>query len=766
MDYAIYLHHHKPHLSTKKMKFLSLATWKYAFRDEAVQVTPRADHAEIINKMVASKNSLIYPKRVTSGRYKSRKKKNQLPTEEPPIPTAEEPLPSIPPIKVANHPNLPKLPDPPSTQDDDLPLYGPDTDPHTPEPERGVEDETIRESIEKPGKKNMILPDDFFREDLPDLKLDFEAEELSYQVLRVNPDGTVEYRDQKPKSKFYSRVHVVDLKFEKNADRVQDKYFFSFAAQQSLGKALSEWPKESLQAMIKEIEGLLERGVWTGVLKSSLSKADRKRTTRSSAFVKKKIDQLNKTEKWKARIVTDGSMQDKTLYQQQDISSPTVQLHSIFTLASIAAAEGLKVKTMDVAQAYLNADMPRNIYVSLDPKVAKILVEEVDGSYAQYLDSEGKILVKLNKAQYGCVESARLWYSTFSKFLVSKGFEVNPLDPCVLTRVNEFGEKIYAAIYVDDIFAIGDRQEDLDIFQGELEEIFGKMAVTDGSKHQYLGVLFDFSIQGKVKITMEKFLTEIIEDNLVTSVAETPAAENLLNTSKSSPLLSHEESEKFHRTVCQLLYAAIRARPDIALPVIFLTSRVTKATLDDAHKLRRVLRYVSGTRDLGITLGADETGELRIITYADASFGVHMDGKSHSGMYMSFGRGPIWIKSIKQKTVTKSSTEAELVALSDASSLTQYHTSFLDSLGYDVGPAKLYQDNMSTMNLAMNGRSNSDRTKHIKLRYFFIKQFTDNGELELEYCPTDLMIADILTKPLQGATFKRLRDLLLGVTTN
>jgi hypothetical protein len=218
--------------------------------------------------------------------------------------------------------------------------------------------------------------------------------------------------------------------------------------------------------------------------------------------------------------------------------------------------------------------------------------------------------------------------------------------------------------------------------------------------------------------------------------------------------------------VCQLLYAAIRARPDIALPVIFLTSRVTKTTLDDAHKLRRILKYVNGTRNLGITLGADETGELRIITYADASFGVHMDGKSHSGMYMSFGRGPIWIKSVKQKIVTKSSTEAELVALSDASSLTQYHINFLESLGYDVGPAKLYQDNMSTMNLAMNGRSNSDRTKHIKLRYFFIKQFIDNGEFELEYCPTDMMIADILTKPLQGATFKRLRDLLLGVTTN
>ena len=71
-----------------------------------------------------------------------------------------------------------------------------------------------------------------------------------------------------------------------------------------------------------------------------------------------------------------------------------------------------------------------------------------------------------------------------------------------------------------------------------------------------------------------------------------------------------------------------------------------------------------------------------------------------------------------------------------------------------------------TMSLAKNGKSNSDRTKHTKLRYFFIKQFLDSGEFELIHCPTDLMIADILTKPLQGETFKRLRDLLMGVTTN
>ena len=121
-------------------------------------------------------------------------------------------------------------------------------------------------------------------------------------------------------------------------------------------------------------------------------------------------------------------------------------------------------------------------------------------------------------------------------------------------------------------------------------------------------------------------------------------------------------------------------------------------------------------------------------------------------------------KSVKQKIVTKSSTEGELVTLSDASSIAAGQLNFLKSMGLDFGSVTMFQDNMSTMRLANNGRSNSDRTKHIKLRYFFVKQYLDSGEFVLVHCPTDIMVADILTKPLHGDLFKRLRGLLLGYT--
>ena len=119
---------------------------------------------------------------------------------------------------------------------------------------------------------------------------------------------------------------------------------------------------------------------------------------------------------------------------------------------------------------------------------------------------------------------------------------------------------------------------------------------------------------------------------------------------------------------------------------------------------------------------------------------------------------------MKQKIVCRSSTESELVALSDAISLAAYELQFMISLGMEMGHAQVYQDNTSTIRMAQNRKSCSDRTKHIKLRYFFIKQYLDSGEFVATHCPTEIMTADILTKPLQGKSFKDMRDRLLGYT--
>jgi tagatose-1,6-bisphosphate aldolase non-catalytic subunit AgaZ/GatZ len=152
----------------------------------------------------------------------------------------------------------------------------------------------------------------------------------------------------------------------------------------------------------------------------------------------------------------------------------------------------------------------------------------------------------------------------------------------------------------------------------------------------------------------------------------------------------------------------------------------------------------------------------RIKAFIDASYGVHKDCKSHSGLCITLGSGPIMTKSTKQKIVTKSSTEAELVAESDFASEAMASRDFLAAQGELTDAAVIFQDNMSTIAMIDNGYSKSDRSRHINIRYFWTKERVDMGELSIVYLPTDEMIADILTKPLQGDKFIKLRSLLLN----
>jgi hypothetical protein len=178
------------------------------------------------------------------------------------------------------------------------------------------------------------------------------------------------------------------------------------------------------------------------------------------------------------------------------------------------------------------------------------------------------------------------------------------------------------------------------------------------------------------------------------------------------------------------------------------------------EKLQRVMRYINGTRKLGLKLSHNSSATIN--AYIDASYGVHTDYRSHTGMVITLGSGGTDIRSTKQKLNTKSSTEAELVALSDMCGKVIWHREFLIGQGMNPPPARVYQDNQSTIALVENGKSNSDRTRHVSIRYFWVKDRIRNQEIEVIYCPTDDMVADILTKPLVGKQFIHLRNMLLN----
>ena len=176
---------------------------------------------------------------------------------------------------------------------------------------------------------------------------------------------------------------------------------------------------------------------------------------------------------------------------------------------------------------------------------------------------------------------------------------------------------------------------------------------------------FDFSKEGCVKMTMEGFVQDLIEGcKDMPGTENTPARANLFTMpDESDSPLPNNLRERFHSITAKLLYLSKRTRPDILTAVALLTKRVLRPQRDDYDKLTRTIQYTRGSQHTGITFEVYEP--IHVIAYIDASFAIHPDMKSHTGSVITLGKGAIYAKSGTQRLMTKSSTEAELVALSD-----------------------------------------------------------------------------------------------------
>jgi hypothetical protein len=187
--------------------------------------------------------------------------------------------------------------------------------------------------------------------------------------------------------------------------------------------------------------------------------------------------------------------------------------------------------------------------------------------------------------------------------------------------------------------------------------------------------------------------------------AATPARKTLLNVDKHANFLSQQDAKIFHSITAKLLYVAIRARLDILLTVGFLGTRVSKCTIADQQKLRRLLEYIKGSMGEEYILGADNLAEMR--TWTNASVAVHPDMRSHTGGSISYGHGGVGCKSTKQKTTMKSSTHAEMAGVSDYLPNTIWMTRFMTEQGYPPKTSYLEQDNESAIELEVNGRTSA-----------------------------------------------------------
>ena len=522
-------------------------------------------------------------------------------------------------------------------------------------------------------------------------------------------------------------------------------------------KALRSRGTAALESIIKELSQMINKRVWSYRLIGKLNSEERKKIITCSMFLKEKFDSNGKFEKLKSRLVAHGNQQPK---EETKRSSPTVDMTSVFLLAAVAAYENSRVCTIDIGGAFLEAAMTgETVYLRLD-KLMTQLLEQIDPGCVPFVQNE-QLIVKLDKALYGCLQASLLWYNKLTDVLFAGGFERNPYDPCVFSKRDADGGRCTLCVHVDDLLIVDCTDYCMEQLVKHLGNNFDDVKVHNGSQHSYLGMTLDFSVAGSVRVSMSFYVALLLDEYAVTGFAVTPAEEWLFDI-RDSPALSDSERMRFHSAVAKLLFLAKRVRPDILTAVSFLTTRVQKPDCDDLKKLGRVLKYLNKTRDLVMILCPSCINEVEV--YVDASYGTHPDGKSHTGRVVSLGRGAaVASVSTKQKIVTKSSTESELVGLSDSVSDGISAAEFLRSLGYEVKPVVFNQDNMSTIRLAENGASASRRTRHINVRYFFIKERIDSGEVKVSYLPTREMLADLLTKPVQGKLFAKLRDRLLGL---
>lgn len=509
-----------------------------------------------------------------------------------------------------------------------------------------------------------------------------------------------------------------------------------------------------------ELTLMIERDVFEPVNILNLSPDELKSRIPSMLFCKEKKDATGKVIKFKSRFTAGGHRQNPDNYLHEETSSYTPAVSSIFVVTAIAAYEKRKVKTLDFTAAYLNAQMKKKVFMKINKTITNFLLE-LKGDWSPFVDIKGELTVRLKKALYGCLESAVLWYEKLVSFMKSIGFNVSGYDKCVLFKIYDDGTHFLVIIYVDDLFMTCIVEKYIDELVDLIRNEFKEVTVNNESIFTYLGMLFNFSIPGKALISMPNFTRDILELCDVQGTKPTPANDKFLDEDNSK-ILNLVEQKSFHSIVAKLLFMAKRTRPDILFFISHAATKINKATEKDRDNLQRALMYLNGTVELGLVFESPDYTSPEITAYADASFNCHVDSKSHSGVCIMLGSACVHAISTKQKIVTKSTSEAELVAADAGAAAAISIKNLINSIGYTLTPPTLFQDNKSAISMILEGSPKSFRTRHIALKFFFISDRVVTGELTVRYIGTDLMVADILTKAIQGAKFAELRNMLMN----
>ena len=499
-------------------------------------------------------------------------------------------------------------------------------------------------------------------------------------------------------------------------------------------------------ALKEELMQLVESGTFDPKRFDQLTPEQRRRVIPSHMFFKDKFFADGRFQKLKARLVAGGNFVDTSLVG--DISSWTVNPISVMMMLNVAALRKLSILTIDVKGAFLIPDLtdsPSDLtYVTIDKTLSDEILK-LKPEWSNLRNTNYTFTMQLKKTLYGLGISSNRWMTHLNGTLLKLGFTVSPGDRCLFTRGAD-DRKIFICSHVDDILCIG-KPPAINAFREAFAREY-EINAQEGFKHSYIGLdIIQEESTHKVSIGQTGYRRDVLirfRDLLDLDRAgpKIPCGADIVEA--APPTSGPVDRHLYMSIIMSVMFLSRFTRPDLAFAVSILSTHCTNPVKQHMRQAIKMLQYIANTADLAITfLPAMPNPTI----YADASHTTHHDGYGHGCIIIKLGTGILYCRSYKLKIVTLSSTESEHVVLCDASTLAEWLTPQLQFMKVAVEKILVRQDNTSTIWLSEN-EGNFARNKHLLIRRNKAKEAVLNGTINIQYCPTETMLADLGTKPL------------------
>ena len=535
-----------------------------------------------------------------------------------------------------------------------------------------------------------------------------------------------------------------------SVEKCADEY--AFVAETSNAEALEprslkeaqsrpDWPLWE-KAIEEELATLKAAGTWEVV-----DAPEGVNIVGSKWVFRAKKDAAGNIVRYKARLVAQGFSQVPGV-DYFDTFAPVARLASIRTVLAFAAAEDYETGQIDIKGAYLNGKLTEDevIYMKQPP------------GYEERGGAGGKVKVlRLVKTLYGLKQAGRRWYQMLVWIMTKLGFSRCGGDQAVFfRRCEKTNVLIIVLVHVDDCSIVGKTKALVNRFKVEIAKF---VDITDlGDLHWILGIeVRRIREERKLLLSQKSYIDSILrrygfEDLKPIS---TPMDPNIRLTSAQSPSTTEEiaamRNVPYHQAVGSLMYATLGTRPDICFAVQTVSRFNSKPGLAHWEAVKRIFRYLKGTKDLWLGYGG-VTKEL--VGYADADGSMAEDRKAISGYAFMVNGGAVSWSAKRQQIISLSTTESEYIAATYAAKEALWlRQLILQLFGITLDATTLFSDNQSAIALTKEHQYHA-RTKHIDVRFHFIRWIVEEGKVRLIYCPTEEMVADILTKALVSTKVK------------